>query len=281
MDPRRHRDGRSGGRRACCPRHQRAGRRLARTPSGRGAGRGRRGTGPARRHGQPVPRRLGDLPHPPGRRRSHQVSPGLAETVGVALAAARWTGGLVDPTVGAAVIRSATTATSRPSAPDRAPPSRRRPSGPGAPCGPGTATVAPAPVPGWASVRLEGTRLTVPVRGLSRSRGDREGTRLRSRRRRRAARGLRGRRPGQPGRRHRRRRRAAGRRLADDGGRFLQRIGQHGGRDGWSVPARPAGCGSRGHVLGDHPAVAAARAAGAPHRGPAHRPTRRAGRGGR
>ena len=34
---------------------------------------------------------------------AHTVSPGLAEAVGVALAAARWTGGLVDPTVGGAL----------------------------------------------------------------------------------------------------------------------------------------------------------------------------------
>lgn len=36
------------------------------------------------------------------RRRVHEVTPGLAEAVQVALAAARWTGGLVDPTVGGA-----------------------------------------------------------------------------------------------------------------------------------------------------------------------------------
>jgi thiamine biosynthesis lipoprotein len=34
----------------------------------------------------------------------HQPSPRLAEAIGVALAAARWTGGLVDPTVGGALI---------------------------------------------------------------------------------------------------------------------------------------------------------------------------------
>ena len=34
----------------------------------------------------------------------HQLSPGLAEAISVALAAARWTGGLVDPTVGGALI---------------------------------------------------------------------------------------------------------------------------------------------------------------------------------
>src|SRR5205814_532777 len=71
------------------------------------------------------------------------VSEGLAEAIAVALAAAEWTGGLVDPTVGGAV------------------------------CGLGydrdfaalpqvTADVAapePGYVPGWQSVRLDGRRL--------------------------------------------------------------------------------------------------------------------------
>ena len=35
---------------------------------------------------------------------THRVTRGLAEAVGVALAAARWTGGLVDPTIGSALI---------------------------------------------------------------------------------------------------------------------------------------------------------------------------------
>jgi thiamine biosynthesis lipoprotein len=72
---------------------------------------------------------------------SRIVSEGLAEAIAVALAAARWTGGLVDPTVGNALrslgydrdfaaIRS-----------DGAMPSR------------------PAHVPGWQSVRLDGRRL--------------------------------------------------------------------------------------------------------------------------
>ena len=33
----------------------------------------------------------------------HEVSPGFAEAIAVALAAARWTGGMVDPTVGGAL----------------------------------------------------------------------------------------------------------------------------------------------------------------------------------
>ena len=45
---------------------------------------------------------LSRIHHQPGP--VHQLSRGLAEAVGVALAAARWTGGLVDPTVGSALI---------------------------------------------------------------------------------------------------------------------------------------------------------------------------------
>jgi FAD:protein FMN transferase len=93
---------------------------------------------------------------------SHQVSPGLAETVGVALAAAHWTGGLVDPTVGAAVIRlgydrdfaAVRAGSGAPEPPSSVPPSSVPAEGGRGP--------RPAPVPGWESVRLEGTRLTVP-----------------------------------------------------------------------------------------------------------------------
>ena len=81
---------------------------------------------------------------------SHPVSPGLAQAVGVALAAARWTGGLVDPTVGAAIIGlgydrdfAAVRAESGGAGWERAPERE--------------------PVPGWESVSLEGTRLTVPA----------------------------------------------------------------------------------------------------------------------
>jgi thiamine biosynthesis lipoprotein len=69
---------------------------------------------------------------------------GLAEAVGVALAAARWTGGLTDPTVGAALVSLGYdrdfTAISQGSEP------------------PG----APVPAPGWPLVRLDGPLLRLP-----------------------------------------------------------------------------------------------------------------------
>src|SRR5215471_3148018 len=78
---------------------------------------------------------------------SYVISDGLAEAVGIALAAARWTEGLSDPTVGASLIslgydRDFT---------------RIEP-----------ATLAPPPVPdrprGWQAVRLNENVLTVPER---------------------------------------------------------------------------------------------------------------------
>ena len=73
--------------------------------------------------------------------RVHQLSPGLAEAISVALAAARWTGGLVDPTVGGALIALGYdrnfVAVGTASAP----------------------AAEPEPVPGWRSVTLEGTVL--------------------------------------------------------------------------------------------------------------------------
>ncbi len=76
----------------------------------------------------------------------HQLSRGLAEAISVALATARWTGGLVDPTVGGALIalgydRDFAAIGSVP-----------------APAG------GPAPAPGWQSVTLEGTVLGLPAR---------------------------------------------------------------------------------------------------------------------
>jgi len=71
----------------------------------------------------------------------HIVSEGLAEAIAVALAAARWTGGLVDPTVGGALESlgyDRDFAAIRPRA--GVPPKRAR-------------------VPGWQSVRLDGRRL--------------------------------------------------------------------------------------------------------------------------
>jgi thiamine biosynthesis lipoprotein len=76
---------------------------------------------------------------------AHPVSAGLAEAIGVALAAARWTAGLVDPTVGAALCslgydRDFTEI--------------------GA--GQQKTLPAPAPVPGWRSVRLDGQVVHLP-----------------------------------------------------------------------------------------------------------------------
>ena len=72
------------------------------------------------------------------------LSDGLAEAVGVALAAARWTGGLADPTVGGAVIGLGY---------DRD----------FAAIIPGTAGRRPAlPAPGWYRVRLDGPLLRLP-----------------------------------------------------------------------------------------------------------------------
>jgi thiamine biosynthesis lipoprotein len=71
---------------------------------------------------------------------------GLAEALGVALAAARWTGGLVDPTVGDALI---TLGYDR----DFAAIESVR----GEPC------AAPAPAPGWQLVLLDGRLLQLPA----------------------------------------------------------------------------------------------------------------------
>ncbi len=74
------------------------------------------------------------------------LSDGLAEAVAVALAAAQWTGGLADPTVGEALISLGY---------DRdfaaIDPERREPPGP------------PAPAPGWQAVRLDGPLLRLPA----------------------------------------------------------------------------------------------------------------------
>ena len=87
----------------------------------------------------------------------HQLSRGLAEAISVALAAARWTGGLVDPTVGGALIALGY---------DRdfaaiglAPVPAGRPA---ASAGPRPAR-GPAPAPGWRSVTLAGTVLGLPA----------------------------------------------------------------------------------------------------------------------
>ena len=77
---------------------------------------------------------------------------GLAEAVGVALAAARWTGGLTDPTVGGALVSlgydrdfaAIRQGGEPPGGPDNEPPG------------------APAPAPGWPLVRLDGPLLRLP-----------------------------------------------------------------------------------------------------------------------
>ena len=138
-----------------------------------------------------------------------RVTPGLAEAIHVALAAARWTGGLVDPTVGGALIALGY---------DRD----------FAVIGPGSrqprALSRPGPVPGWRSVTLNGTWLRLPAgvrldlgataKGLGSDRAASAAWRERARGR---ARGRARRCAGQPGRRHRHGRAGTRRRVA--GGR--------------------------------------------------------------
>jgi FAD:protein FMN transferase len=76
----------------------------------------------------------------------HQVSDGLAEAIRVALAAARWTGGLTDPTVGGALIALGY---DRDFAAIR--PGTRLP------------LAGPGPAPGWRSVVLDRTVLRLPA----------------------------------------------------------------------------------------------------------------------
>lgn len=74
------------------------------------------------------------------------VSNGLAEAIGVALEAARWTGGLTDPTVGDALILLGYDRDFAEIDPDR-----REPPGP------------PTPAPGWERLRLDGPLLWLPA----------------------------------------------------------------------------------------------------------------------
>ena len=69
---------------------------------------------------------------------------GLAEAVGVALAAARWTGGLTDPTVGAALVSLGYDRDFAAIRPGGEPPG------------------APVPAPGWQRLRLDGPLLRLP-----------------------------------------------------------------------------------------------------------------------
>ena len=73
------------------------------------------------------------------------LSDGLAEAVRVALAAAAWTGGLADPTVGAALISLGYDRDFAAIDPDRPGP-----------------LAGPVPAPGWQSVRLDGPLLRLP-----------------------------------------------------------------------------------------------------------------------
>ena len=171
------------------------------------------------------------------------LSDGLAEAISVALEAARWTGGLADPTVGDALISLGY---------DRdfaaIDPERREPAG------------RPAPAPGWQTVRLEGPLLQLAGRRPARSGCHRQGPGIRP-----CGQGGHGRerpgrrRAGQPRGRHGRRRAAAPRRLANSGGRRA--------RPGRLIasPAGPAGQ-RGGRDLVDHlPPVAAGRPRAAPH----------------
>ena len=88
----------------------------------------------------------------------HRLSRGLAEAIGVALAAARWTGGLVDPTVGGALIALGYDRDFA-AISDRAPTSLGRRACAGCLAAAGGA----GPVPGWRSVTLDGTVLGLPA----------------------------------------------------------------------------------------------------------------------
>ena len=75
----------------------------------------------------------------------HRVSEGLAEAIAVALSAARWTGGLVDPTVGGA-LESLGYDRDFAAVPQS-----------------GDAPLVLTAVPGWQSVQLDGRRLSLPA----------------------------------------------------------------------------------------------------------------------
>ncbi len=103
---------------------------------------------------------------------THRISDGLAEAVGIALAAAAWTGGLADPTVGGALIAlgyDRDFALIGGAMRDGQALARAglggAPHGGGAPHdgGPPGGGACPAvAVPGWRSVRLAGNLLTLP-----------------------------------------------------------------------------------------------------------------------
>ena len=93
----------------------------------------------------------------------HQLSHGLAEAVSVALAAARWTGGLVDPTVGGALIALGYDRDFAAIGAGALAPAGARPGGALAPAGAPASAGGPGPAPGWRSVTLEGTVLSLPA----------------------------------------------------------------------------------------------------------------------
>ena len=178
------------------------------------------------------------------------LSDGLTEAVSVALEAARWTGGLVDPTVGDALIALGYDRDFAAIDPDR-----NEPPDP------------PQPAPGWPRVRLNGPLLELPAgvrldlgataKGLGSDRSARAAWLA-------GAPGRRG--AGQSGRRHRGGRPAARRRLADPGGRQSSAARLIG------AAAGPAGRWGRRDLVHHLPQVAAGRPAAAPHRGPADGP---------
>jgi thiamine biosynthesis lipoprotein len=77
---------------------------------------------------------------------------GLAEAVGVALAAARWTGGLTDPTVGAALVSLGYDRDFAAISQGGEPPGGQD----------GEPLAAPVPAPGWPLLRLDGPLLRLP-----------------------------------------------------------------------------------------------------------------------
>lgn len=97
-------------------------------------------------------------------RAAHTVSPGLAQAVRVALAAARWTGGLVDPTVGGALSalgydRDFSSVAAEGALPEGPLPESPLPEGP-QPAGP---LPVLGPPPGWRHVALDGRVLRLPA----------------------------------------------------------------------------------------------------------------------
>ena len=188
------------------------------------------------------------------------LSDGLAEAVGVALAAARWTGGLTDPTVGDALIALGYDR-------DFAAIDPNRPGG----------RPAAQPGPGLAAVRLDGPLLRLPP-GSAGPGGHGQGPRLGPGRRRGLAATGPGRRcSGQPGRRHRGRRDPprGGWPILAAGSRPDRRRARAQGRGtGWpSWSGCPAGAVATSSVT-----CRSWRRAGrvhASHRGSPHRPARR------